>query len=143
MTMNDDVREELDLCSQLYDRLTVELAEKDLSDARRRSLILALRSTVRLREKSVQDAESFGLMPPAEAAELRVEFARAALAVCEEQRAAVFGRVHAPEQSVGERCSPAHTYCILRAMTRRLEMEHDRAVAHQTARRKQRFVEVS
>ena len=116
MTMNDDVREELDLCSQLSDRLTAELAEKDLPDARRRSLILALRSMIRLREKSVQDAASFGLMPPAEVAELRVEFARAALAVCEEQGKVIVERTHAPEKSVRQRCSLAHTYCNLLAI---------------------------
>ena len=141
MTMNDDVREELELFSQVYDRLTAELSERDLPDTRRRGLILSLRSMFHLRRKCLRDAESLGAIQPADATKLRIEFARAGLAICEEQEAVIFARVHAPEQSINQRCSLVHTFCILAAMSRQLENELDRNVPDKSARRKRRSLE--
>lgn len=125
--MNDRTREQLDMCSHVYDQLTTELAEKHLSDSRRRGLILALRSLFHLRRKCLREAESLGTIAPGEATKLRLECARAGLAVCDEQEAVMFKRVHAPELSATGLCSLVHTVCILMAMIRQLEKEFERA----------------
>ena len=138
MTMTDDMRQQLKMCTQACERLTAELAEKDLPDARRRGLILALRSMFRLRRKSLRGAESPGTMPPAEAAKLWREFARAGLAVRDEQEALIFERVHAPDQSAAQRCALVRTYCAVLQMSRQFEKEHDRNAADKSTRRKRR-----
>lgn len=138
--MIDNMRQQLQMCSQVYERLTAELVEKNLPDARRRELILALRSMFRLRRKSLRDAESSGTMPPTEAAKLWREFARGGLAVCDEQEAFIFERTHAPELPVKQRCSLVRTFSILLAMSRQLERDLDRASAGTMRRRKRQSI---
>jgi hypothetical protein len=125
--MFKDARHQLQFWSQECDKVIAWLAEKDLPDARRRSLIIALRSMFRLRRKWLREAETCGAMAPTELAKARREFAETGLAVCQEQAAAVMARCHSSDLSAAQLCTLVRTWVTLIQMSGRLIRDQDRA----------------